>query len=196
MRKILVVEDDRLVRATLVQGLSAHGFEVLQAESGQEALAKAGEFKPELALVDVRLPDLSGIQVAEMLDERYGVAVLFLSAYDDRATVQEALRSGGVGYLVKPLTVAQLLPELEAAVAVQSKLKALKAEQAKLVNALEHNRVINQAVGVLMERLRLSRSAAYEVLRQRARRERRKVAELASQLVAQVDELNQLTERC
>ncbi len=195
MRKILVVEDDRLVRATLVQGLTAHGFEAIEAAHGEEALAKASDFKPELALVDVCLPGMSGAQVAEILDKRYGVAVLFLSAYDDRATVQEALRSGGVGYLLKPLTVAQLLPELEAAVAVQSKLKALQAEQAKLVAALEHNRLINQAVGVLMERLRLSRLAAYEVLRQRARRERRKVAELAAQVVEWVDDLNQLAEQ-
>lgn len=189
--KILVVEDDRLVLATLVQGLSAHGFEVVQASSGQEALAKAQEFKPELALVDVRLPDLSGPEVAKILDREYGTAVLFLSAYDDQEAVSQAIEAGGLGYLVKPLTVAQLLPQLQAVLVVGRRLKLMHEEQTKLQAVLEDNRIINQAVGVLMERLRLRRAQAYEILRQRARSRQRKLLELAHEVVEMVDSLNQ-----
>jgi response regulator NasT len=192
MCKILVVEDDRLVLATLVQGLAAHGFEVVQASSGQEALAKAQEFKPELALVDVRLPDLSGPEVAKNLDREYGTAVLFLSAYDDQEAISQAIEAGGLGYLVKPLTVAQLLPALKAVLAVGRRLKRMHEEKTQLQTVLESNRIINQAVGILMERLHLPRGQAYEILRQRARSRQRRVLELAQQVVEIVDGLNQL----
>lgn len=193
-RKILVVEDDRLVLATLAQGLAAHGFEVVTANSGQEALAQAESFKPDLALVDIRLPDVAGPEVAKILDQKYGALVLFLSAYDDQEAIRQALEAGGLGYLVKPLTVAQLVPELEAAWAVGYRLKALQAEKSKLRAVLEGNRTINQAVGILMERLCLSQVQAYAILRQRARSERRRVLELATQVVEVVNTLNQLRE--
>lgn len=193
-RKVLVVEDDRLVLATLAQGLTAHGFGVTQASCGQEALAQAERFKPDLALVDVRLPDMTGPEVAKVLDREYGVPVLFLSAYDDQQAVGEALQAGGLGYLVKPLTVAQLLPEIEAVLAVGSRLKAVQAEKSKLQAVLEDNRIINQAVGIVMERWHVPRVKAYEILRRKARNERRKVLEVATQVVEAANRLNQLVE--
>ncbi len=190
--KILVVEDDRLVLATLVQGLAAYGFEVVPASSGQEALVKAQELKPEIALVDVRLPDISGPEVAKILDREYGAAVLFLSAYNDQEAVSQALEAGGFGYLVKPLAVSQVLPQLQAVLALRRRLEHMHEETTRLQTVLESNRIINQAVGILMERLGLSRVQAYEILRRRARSTHRKVLELAQQVVEMVDSLNQL----
>ncbi len=181
--KILVVEDDRLVLATLTSGLKAHGFEVAQASSGQKALVLAPSFAPHLALVDVRLPDLSGPEVAKTLDSQYGIPVLFLSAYDDQDTVDQALRAGGLGYLVKPLAVTHLVPALQAALALGQRMKKMKG-------ALASNQVINLAVGVLMERNRLLRQEAFELLRRRARSERCKVQELASKVVEMAEGLN------
>ncbi|GAB6068131.1 response regulator [Methylothermus subterraneus] len=189
--KILVVEDDALVRATLAQGLAAHGFEVAQAACGREALALVASVKPELALVDVRLPDLSGPELAKILDREHGVPVLFLSAYDDQVAVSQALEAGGLGYLVKPLTVAQLVPALKAA-ALAHRLSAYKAKKAELEEALASNRVINQAIGVLMERRKMPHHQAFELLRQKARSERRKVYELALQVVQAEEVLNGL----
>jgi AmiR/NasT family two-component response regulator len=192
--KILLVEDDRLVRATLAHGLLTHGFQVQAAASGQEALELAPSFQPDLALVDLVLPGMSGAELAQRLNCDYDIPVLVLSAYDDQASVEQALTAGALGYLVKPLTVAQILPELKAALAVAHKLKEHRAREEKLKSTLEANRIINLAVGALMERKHLSQRQAYEILRQKARRERRKLVELAAQVVDSVNALNQLVE--
>ncbi|MBN2702181.1 MAG: ANTAR domain-containing response regulator [Methylohalobius sp. ZOD2] len=193
--KILVVDDDRLILATLVQGLRAHGYEVAEAVGGRQALETARAFVPDLALLDIRLPDIEGPEVAERLARQMDIPALFLSAYDDTAAVEKAMQAGGLGYLVKPLAVNQLLPGLEIALARAREIKRMKEKQSKLEEVLSKNRVINVAVGVLMERQRLPRQEAYEALRRLARTERRKVIELATQMIDLEDGLNRLVSR-
>ncbi|GAB4355468.1 MAG: response regulator [Methylohalobius crimeensis] len=193
--KILVVDDDRLILATLAQGLRAHGYEVAEAVGGRQALETARAFVPDLALLDIRLPDIEGPEVAERLARQMDIPALFLSAYDDTAAVEKAIQAGGLGYLVKPLAVNQLLPGLEIALARAREIKGMKEKQSKLEEVLSKNRVINVAVGVLMERQRLPRQEAYEVLRRLARTERRKVIELATQMIDLEDGLNRLVGR-
>ncbi len=190
--KILVVDDDRLILTTLTQGLRTLGYQVQGAASGREALELAEEVRPDLVLLDIRLPDVSGPEIARTLDEKLDIPVLFLSAYDDREAVTAAAQSGGLGYLTKPCSIQHLAPALEVALERARERKALKERNARLQATLTHTREINVAVGILMERFRLPRQTAYECLRQQARRQRRKVLELAGQVVAMSEFVNDL----
>ncbi len=190
--KLLVVNDDRLVLTTLTEGLRALGYRVWDAASGREALQLAEEIHPDLVLLDIRLPDLSGPEIARILDEKLGVPVLFLSAYDDRDAVTAAAQAGGVGYLTKPCNIQHLVPALAVGLERARERKALKERNERLQAALNHTREINVAIGILMERFRLPRREAYECLRRQARRQRRKVLELAGQLVSMSEFVNDL----
>jgi response regulator NasT len=112
---ILVVDDDRLVLAALSEGLRAAGYRVTGAASGDDALAMASRNAPDLALLDVRMPGMDGIELGRRLRELADVPFLFLSAYGDRETVGQAVEEGALGYLVKPLDIAQILPAIDAA---------------------------------------------------------------------------------
>lgn len=115
--KILVVDDDRLVLATLSYGLTQAGFEVIDADNGDDAILLAREHRPELALLDIRMEGLTGFDVAAYLREFLQTPFMFLSAFADEATVAKVKELGAVAYLVKPLDISQIVPAVEAAFA-------------------------------------------------------------------------------
>ena len=186
---ILVVDDDRLILATLAKGLRQAGYQVSEANSGEDALRLASEVKPDLALLDMRMPGMSGIKLAQRLgsDE---IPFIFLSAYGDAETVKQASKHGALGYLVKPLDVPQIIPSLEAGLARAAEIRQLREKEAQLGTALEAGRETSIAVGVLMERGRVDRQEAFETLRDYARSERRKVRDVAEDLINAVETIN------
>ena len=122
---ILIVDDDRLVLATLGHGLRDAGYRVSEAAEGAAALALVSREKPDLALLDVRMPDISGVKLAERLAAEHGVPFMFLSAYGDPDIIQRATELGALGYLVKPLDVPQIIPSIEAALARSAQIRSL-----------------------------------------------------------------------
>ena len=116
-RRILVVDDDRLVLATVVQGLLDAGYEVFDADNGDDALLLAREHRPDLALLDVRMGGKSGLDVAEYLRDHVGTPFMFLSAFADEATQRQVQALGAVDYLVKPLEAARIVERVGAAFA-------------------------------------------------------------------------------
>src|SRR5690349_11072717 len=115
--KILVVDDDRLVLATLTHGLAQAGFEVIDADNGSDAILLARENRPDLALLDIRMEGKSGFDVAAYLREKLQLPFMFLSAFADEATVAQVKALGALAYLVKPLDIGQIVPAVEAAFA-------------------------------------------------------------------------------
>ncbi|MFY9509849.1 MAG: response regulator, partial [Rubrivivax sp.] len=113
--RILVVDDDRLVLATVTHGLSQAGYEVIDADNGDDAILLARQQKPELALLDIRMEGKSGFDVAEYLRDVCHIPFMFLSAFADAATIAQVERLGAVAYMVKPLDVGQIVPTVEAA---------------------------------------------------------------------------------
>jgi response regulator NasT len=113
--KILVVDDDRLVLATVVHGLAQAGFEVIDADNGDDAILLAREQRPDLALLDIRMDGMSGFDVAAYLREHLRLPFMFLSAFSDEATLAQIRALGALAYLVKPLDVAQIVPAVQAA---------------------------------------------------------------------------------
>ena len=184
--KILVVDDDRLVLATVTHGLSQAGYEVIDADNGDDAILLAREHKPDLALLDIRMEGMSGFDVAAYLREHLHVPFMFLSAFADDDTVQQVKALGAVAYLVKPLDIGQILPTVAAAMAHLPS----RASSPLPVAASESDRAIDLvavAVGVLMHRYSLQRGAALQRLAKLAADEQRSLKDQAERLVDAVE---------
>jgi len=184
MRRILLVDDDRLVLTMLAAGIEASGYIVAKAGSGEEALAMADSFNPHLVVMDICLPGISGIEAARRVRAQSDIPVIFLSAYDDPETVRESIALGGMTYLVKPITVTQLVPAIENAIARAEDIRTLLSKEENLSVALKQGREISVAIGILMERHKLSAEAAFDLLRTHARNTRAKTNAVASEFVA------------
>lgn len=187
---ILIVDDDRLVLATLGQGLRGAGYRVTEASDGASALQLVAKTNPDLALLDVRMPGMSGVELAERLASEYQLPFIFLSAYGDADIIERAKELGALGYLVKPLDVPQIIPSLEAALARAAQIQSLKDTGEQLSQALESGRETSMAVGILMERRGLDRQGAFDALRSYARSQRRRVHDMAADIVNAVETLN------
>jgi response regulator NasT len=183
-RTLLLVDDDRLVLATLTRGLEAAGFVVVAAESVAEAEdLLAGGTRPDLAIVDVMMPERSGLELAQRLQELDHIPFILLTATADAHVVEQATQDGALGYVVKPVDVPQLVPAIEAALARSSDLQDFRMTQGQLQAALDADRDINVAIGIVMVRQQLGRSAAFDQLRKTSRARRLKLSALASELI-------------
>lgn len=176
---ILVVDDDRLVLATLVAGLRQAGFEVIEADNGDDGILLARKYKPRLAILDMRMQGKSGMDVARYLAANTQTGFMFLSAFGDADIVEEATRMGALGYLVKPLDVRQIVPAVRAALARWEELRATPL--AATDSPPGRDEYI--AIGMLMERLRIDYDRALEALRAQARSEGCSAEQLAAQMV-------------
>jgi two-component system, response regulator PdtaR len=185
---VMVVDDDRLVLATLCAGLRQAGIEVIEADNGDDAILLARRHKPQLAILDMRMQGKSGMDVARYLSANTRTGFLFLSAFNDAATMEEARRLGALGYLVKPLDVKQIVPAVRAALAQTATEPALQAPSpARAPQREEHI-----AAGILMERLRLDYDRALDALRNQAKLEGVSVEALASGMVEAANRLNSI----
>lgn len=193
-RLILLVDDDPLFLDYLVTVLGHAGHDTLAAASAAEALQRVAEREADiaLALLDINMPGMSGLDLARRLKEHTSVAFMFLSSVDDAETAREAAHYGAVGFVVKPVDAAHLLPALESALARADEIRQLRRTEANLNAALAAGRETSLAVGLLMTRFQTDRNTAFEVLRDHARASRRKVNEVAEQLVAAEELLNSL----
>lgn len=187
---ILVVDDDRLVRVTIAAGLRDHGYAVIEAESGEEALILALTQSVDLALLDVKMEGMSGIELAEQLRKRTAIPSVFLSAYGDVELVRQASEHGALGYLVKPIDPSRVVPAIETALARAREIDELRRAQASMAAELAGAREISVATGILLERTHVDRANAFELLRRHARSQRRKLREVAADVVNAAETLN------
>ena len=193
-RLILLVDDDPLLLDYLKTVLDHSGYETMTAESAAEALQRVAEREADiaLALLDISMPGMSGLDLARRLNEHTSVAFMFLSSVDDAETARQAASHGAVGFVVKPVDAARLLPAFESALARADEIRQLRRTEANLNAALAAGRETSLAVGLLMARYQTDRNTAFEVLRDHARSSRRKINEVAEQLVAAEELLNSL----
>lgn len=180
---ILLVEDDRLVLHTIARGLRAAGFRILEAESGDAAMQLCLKNRPDLAVLDMRLADMSGIEFAQWLKSTLGVPFLFFSAYDDLQIVEDAAKLGALGYLVKPLDVPQMLPTIRTALQRAQEIQRLQQAEIDLSTALKTSRSISMAIGLLMQRFEIGADASFEALRAYCRSNRMRMIDVAIQIV-------------
>jgi AmiR/NasT family two-component response regulator len=190
-KKLLIVDDDRLVLSTVADGLSRVGYQVTSVESAEEAEAwLAGGERPDLAILDVRMSGQGGLYLAQRLHELDRIPFMMFSAYSDPATVAQATQCGALAYAVKPQDIPQLVPTIEAALARANELQDLHTLRLQLQQALDNERSISVATGILMMEYRVRRSEAFTLLRDSARKQRRKLAEMADDVVSARETLN------
>lgn len=189
-RKVLLVDDDRLVLATLSSGLEQAGYAVQVCASAVEARRVLDMELPDIAVLDMRMPGESGLELAKHLLEHPDLPFIFLTAYGEEDIVRQAIEHGALGYLVKPVDVSQLMPAIETAVARAADLSSLRETEQQLQTALNENREVSMAVGLLVERGRVSRQQAFNTLRVKARTQRRKIGEVAEEILSAAELLN------
>lgn len=183
MTKILVVDDDLIVLATLAMGLSRVGYEVVQADNGFDAIVFAKANPPDFAILDMRMPSMTGLAVAQVFKGELHIPFMFLSAFNDEEVIKLAAASGAMGYLVKPVAVQQIIPAIEVALVRSDNLFQLEQNNANLASTLNANREIDVAIGLLMARQGVDRATAFYRLRNYARRHREKLHEVARRLL-------------
>lgn len=193
---LLLVDDDRLVLSTLCRELQHDGYATTPAESMQDALTLLKDgLRPDLAILDVRMGDGDGLQLAQCLQQAFDrLPFIMLSAFSDTDTVQKAATIGALGYLVKPINASQLVPTIEAALQRAREIRVLSDSATQLQNTLQSDRLVDVGVGITMAQHRLGRQAALEVLRQSARTQRRKLTNLAHDLIHAIEAVQQRKE--
>jgi two-component system, response regulator PdtaR len=183
--RVLVAEDETIIRLDLRELLERHGLEVCaEARDGEEAVALARSAKPDVAIMDVKMPKLDGIEAArQILDER-PIPIVMLTAYGQDEIVSRAVEAGVFGYLVKPFREQDLLPAIRTATARHEELAALREEAESLAEALAARKAIERAKGLLMEKEGLSEQDAFARLRKASQISGRPLRVVAEALIA------------
>lgn len=183
--RILVAEDETIIRLDLRDILERNGFEVCaEAHDGEEAVELAVREHPDLAILDVKMPRLDGIEAARRILEDRPIPIVMLTAYGQEELVARAVDVGVFGYLVKPFREADLLPAIRAARARHGELSMLREEARSLAEALETRKLVERAKGLLMEREGLSEQAAFDRLRRASQISGRPMKVVAEALIA------------
>jgi AmiR/NasT family two-component response regulator len=181
--RILVAEDEALIRMDLVEMLQEAGYEVIaQATNGEEAIALATEHRPDLAILDVKMPVLDGISAAEKI---ISIApVLMLTAFSQKELIDRARDAGVMAYVVKPFTISDLVPAIEIAISRHTQMKSLANEVADLHERLETRKMIDRAKGILMKALNLSEPEAFSWIQRAAMDRRLTMKEVANAVIS------------
>ena len=191
-RRVLIVDDDPLLLQFLNEVIGHAGYETATASSAEEALQQIATREPDIALLDITMPGMTGLELARHLKAHTTVPFMFLSAIGDSESTRQAAAHGAVGYLVKPIDAARLMPAFEAGLARADDIRQLRRTELNLNAALAAGRETSLAVGLLMGKFQTDRNTAFEVLRDHARSSRRKINEVADQLLAAEETLNSL----
>jgi len=183
--RVLVAEDETIIRLDLKEILERAGFEVCaEARDGEEAVELARVEKPDLAVLDVKMPRLDGIEAARRILAERPIPIVMLTAYGQEDLVSRAVEAGVFGYLVKPFREADLLPALKAARARHAELEALRQQAESLADALAARKVVERAKGLLMERDGLSEQDAFKRLQRASQVSGRPMKVVAEALIA------------
>ncbi|MCI2421824.1 response regulator [Saccharopolyspora sp. K220] len=182
-RRVLVAEDEALIRLDLVEMLREEGYQVVgEAGDGQEAVRLAEELRPDLVILDIKMPKMDGIEAASNIAGERIAPVVILTAFSQRDLVERARDAGAMAYLVKPFAKRDLVPAIELAVSRFTEVQALEAEVADLTERLEARKTIERAKGLLMSQHNLSEPESFRWL-QRTAMDRRTTMKAVAQAV-------------
>lgn len=188
---ILLVDDDRLILATMATGLMQAGYEVNTTESVDEAeVWLKNHPRPDIAIIDINMPDRSGLELPASLDMLDYIPFIFLTARSEPEVNEQANTLGAMAYLVKPIDSAQLIPAIQTALSRAQDVKQMKIQQQQLQTALDGDRSVSVAIGIIMDQYRISYEEANTMLRNTARSKRMKLVDLASSIIHSRESLN------
>jgi response regulator NasT len=168
-KRVLIAEDEALIRLDLSEMLAEEGFEVVgQAADGEQAVALATELRPDLVIMDVKMPKKDGIDAAADIVGEQIAPVVILTAFSQRELIERARDAGAMAYLVKPFSKADLLPAIELAVARYAETAALRKEVADISQRLEARKIIDRAKGLLMTHQKMTEPEAFRWIQRTA----------------------------
>ena len=181
--RILVAEDETIIRLDLVEMLTESGYEVVaQAENGAVAIDLAKKFKPDLVILDVKIPEMDGITAAEQIITL--APVLMLTAFSQRELVERARDAGVMAYVVKPFSISDLVPAIEIAISRHRQMKSLEDEVADLYERLETRKIIDRAKGILMKAMGLTEPESFSWIQKTAMDRRISMKQVAQAVIS------------
>lgn len=180
---MLIAEDDAIIRLDLREMLEEEGFEVLEAGDGAVAVALARSERPDLILLDVKMPVMDGLAAARQLSEERIAPIVILTAYSQRDLVEQAAQAGAMAYLIKPFQKHDLLPAIEIARGRYEQIAALELEVGDLSDRLEARKVIDRAKGRLMDERSLSEADSFRLLQRAAMSRRLPMRDIAQMVL-------------
>jgi response regulator NasT len=181
--RILVAEDETIIRLDLVEMLTESGYEVVaQAENGAVAIELAKKLKPDLAILDVKMPEMDGITAAEQIITL--APVLMLTAFSQRELVERARDAGVMAYVVKPFSISDLVPAIEIAISRHRQMRSLEEEVADLYERLETRKIIDRAKGILMKAMGLTEPESFSWIQKTAMDRRISMKQVAQGIIS------------
>jgi AmiR/NasT family two-component response regulator len=183
-RRVVLAEDEALIRLDLREMLEEEGYEVVgEAGDGETAVTMARDLRPDLVVMDIKMPGVDGLTAAERISESRLAPVLILTAFSQKDLVERAAQAGAMGYLVKPFQKTDVVPAIELAVARHQERVALEEEVTGLQDRLEARRLVDRAKGILMDRYGMKEADAFRFLQKAAMDGRLRMQEVARRVL-------------
>jgi AmiR/NasT family two-component response regulator len=187
-RRVVVAEDETLIRLDLVEMLAEEGYDVVgEAADGDRALELVESLRPDLVVLDVKMPKLDGITAAKKIAEARLAPVIILTAFSQRDLVERAREAGAMAYLVKPFDKSSLVPAIEMAVSRYAELTQLESEVADLTERLETRKIVDRAKGQLQTRFKMSEPEAFRWIQKAAMDKRTTMREVAQVVISETE---------
>ena len=184
MTRVVIAEDEAIIRLDLKETLEEEGYEVVgETGRGDKAVELVRELRPDLAILDIKMPGMDGLAAARIINSEKLCGVLVLTAFSQREIVEDARDAGALAYLVKPFQKSDLVPAIEVAIGRFRELRALTGEIDALGEQLEARKAIERAKGILMDELKMTEQDAFAFIQRRAMSERSKMRSIAERVI-------------
>lgn len=182
--RIVLAEDEAIIRLDLRECLQEEGYEIVgDVGRGDKAVAMVRDLKPDVAIFDIKMPGMSGLEAAKIVSEEKICPVVMLTAFSQREVIEQARDAGALAYLVKPFQKADLVPAIELAIGRFAELRALGDEVAVLGAQLQIRKTLDRAKGVLIDKYGMSEAESFSFIQSLAMSERKKMADIAEQII-------------
>jgi AmiR/NasT family two-component response regulator len=182
--RVIIADDESIIRMDLKEMLTALDYLVVgEAGDGKSAVNLAREVRPDIVIMDIKMPDMDGIQAAEILTAEKIAPVILLTAFKQRDLVERAAEAGVVGYLTKPFRESDIAPAIEVALVRFAEFRELESEVANLKEALETRKLVDRAKGILMEREGMNEQEAFRRIQKMSMNTRKPMKEIAEALI-------------
>lgn len=183
--RVVIAEDEAIIRLDLRETLEEEGYDVVgESGRGNQALDLVRELRPDIAILDIKMPGMDGLEVARIINAERLCGVLMLTAFSQREVVEEARDAGALAYLVKPYQKSDLIPAIEVAIGRFRELQHLSGEVDALGEQLQARKTIDRAKGILIDDHRLSEHDAFTFIQRTAMSERTRMREIAERIIA------------